>query len=90
MLDPATSETTSIAARFVFAPDRANEFLEIIEIQTSEGTVTSQPTVTEMEFETVEELMEVLDQFSSAILDCHAIVNGKVVSLTDFSDGIQL
>ena len=63
-----------ITARFTFRPERAGEFLE------EPGRL-----VTQMEFETVDEIMEVVHQFDDALVDVNAIINGKVVNLTDFS-----
>ena len=78
--------TQNIAARFVFVEDRANEFLDTVEFQTEDGQITEhQPTITEMEFSTIEELMEVLSQFEGAIEDCVANVNGKTVSLAEIT-----
>ena len=64
-----------ITARFTFRPERAGEFLD------EPGRL-----VTQMEFETVDEVMEVVHQFSDALVDVNAIINGKVVSLVDFSE----
>lgn len=64
-----------ITARFTFRPERAGEFLE------EPGRL-----VTQMEFETVDEIMEVVHQFDDALVDVNAIINGKVVNLTDFSE----
>lgn len=64
-----------ITARFTFRPERAGEFLE------EPGRL-----VTQMEFETVDEVMEIVNQFSDALVDCNAIINGQVISLADFSE----
>ena len=64
-----------ITARFTFRPERAGEFLE------EPGRL-----VTQMEFETVDEIMEVVHQFDDALVDVNAIINGKVVNLVDFSE----
>ena len=64
-----------ITARFTFRPERAGEFLE------EPGRL-----VTQMEFETVDEIMEVVHQFDDALVDVNAIINGKVVNLTDFNE----
>ena len=64
-----------ITARFTFRPERAGEFLE------EPGRL-----VTQMEFETVDEIMEVVHQFDDALVDVNAIINGKVVNLIDFSE----
>ena len=60
-----------IVARFTFSVDRADEFLE-------DGQL-----VTQIDCESIEEVMEYLTQFGDAILDCSAIVNGQVVNLSD-------
>jgi len=60
-----------IIARFTFTIDRAGEFLD-------DGRL-----VTQIDCETIEEVMEYLTQFGDAIVDCNAIVNGQVVNLTD-------
>ena len=60
-----------IVARFTFTADRAGEFLD-------DGRL-----VTQIDCETIEEVMEYLTQFGDAIIDCNAIVNGQVVNLTD-------
>ena len=62
-----------ISARFTFRPERAAEFLE------EPGRL-----VTQMEFETVDEVMEIIHQFDDALVDVNAIINGQVVNLTDF------
>ena len=64
-----------ITARFTFRPERASEFLD------EPGRL-----VTQMEFGTVDEIMEVVHQFDDALVDVNAIINGKIVSLTDFSE----
>ena len=62
-----------IVARFTFAPDRASEFLE-------DGQL-----VTQIDCVDVDEVMEYVTQFESALVDASAIINGKVVNLSDFS-----
>ena len=62
-----------ITARFTFRPERASEFLE------DEGRL-----VTQMEFETVDEIMECIEEFKDALVDVNAIINGQVVNLVDF------
>ena len=73
MHEPFTEEL--ITARFTFHPDRAGEFLE------EEGRL-----VTQMEFSTVDEIMEIIQQFDTALVDVNAIINGQVVNLTDFTE----
>ena len=62
-----------ITTRFTFRPDRAAEFLE------EPGRL-----VTQIEFESIEAIMEAVTQFGDAIVDANAIINGKVVNLTDY------
>jgi len=61
-----------ITTRFTFRPERAAEFLE------EPGRL-----VTQVEFESIEAIMEAVTQFGDAITDVNAIINGKVVNLTD-------
>lgn len=61
-----------IVARFTFLPERASEFLD-------EGRL-----VTQIDCDSIEEVMEYATQFSDALVDANAIVNGQVVNLTDF------
>lgn len=63
---------TPVVARFTFHADRAAEFLE-------DGRL-----VTQIDCDSIEEVMEYLTQFDSAIADCNVIVNGKTVNLVDF------
>jgi hypothetical protein len=65
--------TEQIIARFTFKPDRAAEFLF------DEGQL-----VSELQVDTVDEVMEYVMQFDDALLDASAIINGQVISLTDF------
>lgn len=65
--------TEQIIARFTFKPDRAQEFLF------DEGQ-----TVSELQVDTIDEVMDYVLQFDDALADASAIVNGKVISLTDF------
>ena len=66
--------TDPIVARFTFTVDRANEFLD-------DGRL-----VTQIDCESVDEVMEYLTQFGDAIVDCSAIVNGQVINLSDHSE----
>ena len=61
-----------IVARFTFLPERASEFLD-------EGRL-----VTQIDCDSIEEVMEYVTQFNDALVDANAIVNGQVVNLTDF------
>lgn len=72
----------TIVARFNFKQSRASEFLDIVELDGKEF----QPTVTELQVEDVEEVMDYVRQFDDALLDCNAIINGKVVNLSDFAE----
>ncbi len=65
--------TEQIIARFTFKPDRAQEFLF------DEGQL-----VSELQVESIDEVMDYVLQFDDALTDASAIVNGQVVSLTDF------
>ena len=66
--------STPIVARFTFTPERAGEFLEDDRL------------VTQQEYENIDEIMEDLHMFGDAVIDCSAIVNGRVVSLSDHSE----
>ena len=61
-----------IVARFTFTPDRASEFLD-------EGRLVAQ-----IDCDTIEEVMEYVTQFGDAISDANAIINGRVVNLSDY------
>jgi hypothetical protein len=65
--------TEQIIARFTFKPDRAQEFLF------DEGQL-----VSELQVDSIDEVMDYVLQFDDALTDASAIVNGQVVSLTDF------
>ena len=60
-----------IVARFQFAPEHAEHFIE------------GGCQFIEMRFDEVEEIIEYCKEFEDAILDCTAYINGRVVSLTD-------
>ena len=64
--------TDPVTARFTFDPERAGEFLD-------EGRL-----VTQMDFDTISELMEVINEFKDALVDVNAIVNGQQINLSDF------
>ena len=74
--------TDPIIARFNFKRSRASEFLDVVELDGKEF----QPTVTELQVEDIEEVMDYVRQFDDALLDCNAIINGKVVNLSDFAE----
>lgn len=61
-----------VVARFTFSPERASEFLD-------EGRL-----VTQIDCDSIDEVMEYLTQFGDAIVDCNAIVNGQQINLSDF------
>lgn len=82
--DPFVDEL--VVARFTFKPERASEFIAEHSIYANGETIVSQPTVTQIECETVEEVMDYIVQFGDAILDCNAIVNGSVVTLSDYAE----
>lgn len=65
--------TDIVITRFTFAPERAAEFSE-------DGRE-----VVEMALESIEEVQEYAEQFKDALIDVSAIVNGQVVSLSDFA-----
>ena len=60
-----------IIARFEFDADEAPHFLD-------DGK-----SFTEMQFDTIEEIIEYCQEFEDAIVDCTALINGRVVSLAD-------
>lgn len=62
-----------VIARYTFFPDRAEEF-------SAEGTQ-----VVEMALETVEEVYEFAGEFRDALIDVTVLVNGQVISLSDFA-----
>ena len=64
-----------ITARFTFRPERADEFLD------EPGRL-----VTQMEFATVDEVMDVIREFDDALVDVNAIINGQVINLADFAE----
>ena len=74
----------TIVARFNFKQSRASEFLDVVELDGKEF----QPTVTELQVEDIEEVMDYVHQFDDALLDCNAIINGKVVNLSDFTESV--
>tara|TARA_B100000035_G_scaffold315377_1_gene335615 strand:+ start:585 stop:806 length:222 start_codon:yes stop_codon:yes gene_type:complete len=63
-----------IVARFTFRPERAQEFLE------------DDQTVTQMEFDSIDEVISCTEDFRDALLDVVAIVNGQVVTLSECND----
>jgi hypothetical protein len=65
-----------ILARFQFREDAALDFID-----SQDGS----QVITEMEFDSVEELIEVCRGFEGAILNCTASINGQVVDLKAIS-----
>ena len=63
----------AIITRFTFLPERAAEFSD-------EGRE-----VVEMALDSIEEIQEFTEQFKDALLDVTAIVNGQVISLSDYA-----
>ena len=62
-----------IITRFTFLPERAAEFSD-------EGRE-----VVEMALDSIEEIQEFTEQFKDALLDVTAIINGQVISLSDYA-----
>ena len=60
-----------IVARFTFSPERASEFLD-------DGRL-----VTQIDCDSIEEVMEYVTQFQDALVDASAIINGQVVNLSE-------
>ncbi len=65
--------TDVVITRFTFIPERAAEFSD-------DGRE-----VVEMALDSIDEVQEYAEQFKDALLDVSAIVNGQVVSLSDFA-----
>lgn len=65
--------TDIIITRFTFLPERAAEFSD-------DGRE-----VVEMALDSIEEIQEFTDQFKDALLDVTAIINGQVISLSDYA-----
>ncbi len=64
-----------IVARFEFKPEHADSFIE---------NGAAGQNVTEVMFESVESLIATMKEFETYLLDCTAIVNGKVLALSSF------
>lgn len=60
-----------VVARFQFDPESAPDFID------------GGREFIEMQFETVDEVIEYCKDFENAIVDCTAFINGRVVSLAD-------
>lgn len=77
-------DTEPVVARFTFRPERAEEFLAD---KDENGNLTyNGRLVSQVEYETIEEVMEDLIMFGDAIVDANAIVNGQVVNLSDYKE----
>lgn len=63
-----------IFARFEFKPEEAHRFID---------SDTGQ-TVVESTFDSVEELIETARAFEDCLIDCIALVNGKMLCLSSF------
>ena len=66
----------TVIARFTFKPDRAREFSE------------NGNQVVEMELDSIDEVTEFCEEFETAIIDVQALIDGRVVSLPDFTFSI--
>ena len=64
-----------IVARFEFKPEHAPSFIQ-------DGA--SGQSVLEMTFESVESLIEATKEFERALVDCTAMINGKIILLSSF------
>lgn len=64
-----------VLARIEFKPEHASKFID---------SPNSTQNVIEMTFDSAEELIEVLREFESFIRDCTAVVNGKILQLSNF------
>lgn len=73
----ANQETTLIVARYTFLPERAEEFSDA-------GTP-----IVEMAFEDIDEVYEFAQEFSDALVDVTVLVNGQVISYSDFAEEIN-
>ena len=73
-----------VVARFTFRPERAEEFLA--DKDENGDLVYNGRLVSQVEYETIEEVMEDLIMFGDAIVDANAIVNGQVVNLSDYKE----
>ena len=71
-----------IVARFTFAPSRAEEFLA--DKDENGDLVYNGRLVTQIDCDSIEEVMEYVTQFGDAITDANAIINGRVINLSDF------
>ena len=56
----------TVAARFTFFPEYASDFIPTIEVQTADGVEECQPLVTEMEFDSVEQVAEICREFGAS------------------------
>ena len=66
-----------VFARFTFKPERAGEFLE-------EGRL-----VTQIECDSIDEVMAYVNEFNDALLDCNALINGREINLSDYQGEVE-
>ena len=78
MHEPFTEEL--ISARFTFLPERAEEFLA--EKDENDNWVYTGQLVTQMEFETIDEVMAYARQFDDALENAIAVIGKRVVCLS--------
>ena len=64
-----------VLARIEFKPEHASKFID---------SPRSTQNVIEMTFDSVDELIAVLREFETFIKDCTAVVNGKMLQLSNF------
>ena len=64
-----------VLARIEFKPEHAAGFIE---------TPNSTQNIIEQTFESVEALIDVLREFEPFIKDCTALVNGRILQLSEF------
>lgn len=65
----------TVLARFTFKPEDAKYFID-----SSNG----EQNVIEVLFESVEDLICTCKEFENSLLDCTAVVNGKIVTLQKY------
>jgi hypothetical protein len=65
----------TVIARFRFDPEQADAFCWV------DGT-----SVVELQFDTVEEVIEYCEEYADALIDVAALVNGQVIALSDMPE----
>jgi len=75
MLYWVSSTPKMVIARFEFKPEHAASFIE--------GAAQGQ-NVIEVAFDSAVELVQTMREFEEYLIDCTAIVNGKVMALSSF------